>query len=166
MVLNNTNGIRPASGFTIVELLVVIVVIGILASITIVSYGGITGRANTTRAQTNGVQTQKVAEMYNAENSRYPASIAEFNSGTIAKLPTGITLVGGQTGTGTVPTGPINVTAANGATTVGYSCLVSCTNSAGGRITYWDFSTNAQSLNIIYVGAATATAASSYVAAS
>ncbi|PIQ71162.1 hypothetical protein COV88_01465 [Candidatus Saccharibacteria bacterium CG11_big_fil_rev_8_21_14_0_20_41_19] len=36
---------RTSSGFTIVELLVVIVVIGILAAITIVSYTGITQKA-------------------------------------------------------------------------------------------------------------------------
>ncbi|MDK2899387.1 MAG: hypothetical protein PWQ10_574, partial [Patescibacteria group bacterium] len=35
-----------SQAFTIVELLVVIVVIGILAAITIVSYTGITGKAN------------------------------------------------------------------------------------------------------------------------
>lgn len=37
---------KQTDGFTIVELLVVIVVIGILASITIVSYSGIRERAN------------------------------------------------------------------------------------------------------------------------
>jgi len=40
-------------GFTIVELLVVIVVIAILAAITIVSYNGITGRANDSVVQNN-----------------------------------------------------------------------------------------------------------------
>jgi prepilin-type N-terminal cleavage/methylation domain-containing protein len=40
-------------GFTIVELLVVIVVIGILAAITIVSYSGITNRANTAGGQSD-----------------------------------------------------------------------------------------------------------------
>ncbi|MFZ2125295.1 MAG: prepilin-type N-terminal cleavage/methylation domain-containing protein [Candidatus Saccharimonadales bacterium] len=43
----NNNKSNQARGFTIVELLVVIVVIGILAAITIVSYSGITNRANT-----------------------------------------------------------------------------------------------------------------------
>lgn len=40
-------------GFTIVELLIVIVVIGILAAITIVAYNGIQSRANVQRANTD-----------------------------------------------------------------------------------------------------------------
>jgi len=40
-------------GFTIVELLIVIVVIGILAAITIVSFNGVQDRAKTTQAQTD-----------------------------------------------------------------------------------------------------------------
>ena len=43
---------RPAHrGFTIVELLIVIVVIGILAAITIVAYNGIQQRARTATVQ-------------------------------------------------------------------------------------------------------------------
>ncbi|PIZ60082.1 hypothetical protein COY18_01845, partial [Candidatus Saccharibacteria bacterium CG_4_10_14_0_2_um_filter_41_11] len=49
MILDNINR-KKERGFTIVELLVVIVVIGILAAITIVSYTGITAKANTTKS--------------------------------------------------------------------------------------------------------------------
>jgi prepilin-type N-terminal cleavage/methylation domain-containing protein len=42
---------KKQTGFTIVELLIVIVVIGILAAITIVAYNGIQNRANDTAVQ-------------------------------------------------------------------------------------------------------------------
>lgn len=61
-------------GFTIVELLVVIVVIGILASITIVSYSGVTSRANTASAQSAASSVYKKASIYFTEvaTSVYP----------------------------------------------------------------------------------------------
>ena len=43
---------RINKGFTIIELLIVIVIIGILVAITAVSYTGITNGANTADAQT------------------------------------------------------------------------------------------------------------------
>ena len=45
-----TNIKAKNQGFTIVELLIVVVVVAILAAITIVSYNGITNRANTSAA--------------------------------------------------------------------------------------------------------------------
>ena len=47
MSLNNINSLRKDRGFTIVELLIVIVVIAILAAITIDDYNGIQNRAKT-----------------------------------------------------------------------------------------------------------------------
>jgi len=67
-------------GFTIVELLIVIVVIGILAAITIVSYSGITARANTTSAQSNAQTVTIKAEIFNSETSRYPYTTSELTS--------------------------------------------------------------------------------------
>ena len=62
------------SGFTIVELLIVIVVIGILAAITIVAYNGIQTRARNLRMVTAATQTYKAISQYVVDNGSYPTS--------------------------------------------------------------------------------------------
>lgn len=61
-----------ALGFTIVELLIVIVVIGILAAITIVAYNGVQARANDAARLSKITSIAKAMELYYAENNRYP----------------------------------------------------------------------------------------------
>jgi prepilin-type N-terminal cleavage/methylation domain-containing protein len=55
-------------GFTIVELLIVVVVIAILAAITIVSYNGITARANQSSAKATASSLAKKAELFNTDD--------------------------------------------------------------------------------------------------
>lgn len=62
-------------GFTIVELLIVIVVIGILAAITIVSFNGVSTRAKNTQMIALVESYQKGLAGYFAENSAYPSSV-------------------------------------------------------------------------------------------
>ncbi len=62
-------------GFTIVELLVVIVVIGILAAITIVSYTGITQRATASSLQSDLANASKQLKLFQIDNSAYPTTI-------------------------------------------------------------------------------------------
>jgi len=59
-------------GFTIVELLVVIVVIGILAAITIVSYAGITNKATQASLQSDLSNSSKLLKMYYTDYGIYP----------------------------------------------------------------------------------------------
>lgn len=87
---------RKKTGFTIVELLIVIVVIGILAAITIVAYNGIQTRAENTKT-INGVSAYaKIFAMYAAEKGDYPSTasypcLGEPTGGACAKIVTGTT---------------------------------------------------------------------------
>ena len=66
---------KRAYGFTIVELLIVIVVIAILAAISIVAYRGIQDRANQSGASSKVSQAVKSIQLYFAENDRYPDNL-------------------------------------------------------------------------------------------
>jgi prepilin-type N-terminal cleavage/methylation domain-containing protein len=65
-------------GFTIVELLIVVVIIAILAAITIVSYNGIQQRAKDTQLSNAVNQWEKILKMYKAQGN----SGSVVNSGT------------------------------------------------------------------------------------
>ena len=64
-------------GFTIVELLIVIVVIGILAAITIVAFNGVQNKAKASAAQSAVTQASKKIIAYAVQNSdQYPVDLA------------------------------------------------------------------------------------------
>lgn len=79
-----TNKIKQ-QGFTIVELLIVIVVIGILAALVITTFTGIQRKARDTERQTDIKALHSQLEAYYAQNGYYPA-LAEVNTTTLAGL--------------------------------------------------------------------------------
>ncbi len=68
-------------GFTIVELLIVIVVIGILAAIVIVAYNGAQGRARDSQRLSDVETIRKALEIYKINNGAYPNSVPTANAG-------------------------------------------------------------------------------------
>ncbi len=65
---------RKQSGFTIVELLIVIIVIGILAALVLVTFSGVQQKARNTERQTDVKALASHLEVYNAQNGYYPTS--------------------------------------------------------------------------------------------
>ena len=64
--------LRKNKGFTIVELLIVIVIIGILAAISSVAFNGIQSRAHTSAVQQDLSAFSKKIEFFYIDNGRYP----------------------------------------------------------------------------------------------
>lgn len=70
---------RGQSGFTIVELLIVIVVIGILAAITIVAFSGVQQRARNTATQQGLANYAKIFTLYTqADGNKYPGALQPY----------------------------------------------------------------------------------------
>ena len=76
----NTIHSKQHKGFTLVELLIVIVIIGILAAISLVTYNGITGKANDSAVQQDLTNIAKKLEMYYAEQGEYPSTTAQLTT--------------------------------------------------------------------------------------
>lgn len=73
--------IKKNDGFTIIEILIVIVVIGILATITVVSYRGITGNAAAAVLKGDVKEAAERISLVKASDGVYPASVDEINDG-------------------------------------------------------------------------------------
>lgn len=63
---------RNAHGFTLVELLIVIVVVAVLASISVVAYNGIQNRSYDSAIQSDLRAAMQLLEEYRVDNDRYP----------------------------------------------------------------------------------------------
>jgi prepilin-type N-terminal cleavage/methylation domain-containing protein len=108
------------TGFTIVELLIVIVVIGILATITIVAYNGLQNRAKVATVSTDLKGAAKLLAFHEADNGSYPATLAATNNNQGVKASTGTTYQYSTTGTTyciTATNGTISYKVSNDATT-------------------------------------------------
>ncbi|GAB6100349.1 hypothetical protein JCM16358_22280 [Halanaerocella petrolearia] len=66
-------------GFTLIELMIVIAVIGTLAGIAIPQFGGVRDKADIAAVKSDLRNIQAGLEMYNAEEGEYPASLSDIN---------------------------------------------------------------------------------------
>lgn len=135
-------------GFTIVELLIVIVVIGILAAITLVAFGGVRDRANTSAAQNAANEVLKKTEIYRTLVGTYPANTDQYANEPETRLE-GVAV---QTAVAGVDGDPKNAVA-----------IAICTT--GFLVAYWDY-TGTPGHTYLAGGGATAPAKAAAVPAS
>lgn len=80
-IINSMN--KKAHGFTIVELLIVIVIIAILAAITLVAYNGITARATESTVSSDFNNFMKQSELYYVDKGSYPTTAEMLKTANI-----------------------------------------------------------------------------------
>lgn len=133
MTLSKIKKLKDERGFTIVELLIVIVVIAILAAIVIVAYNGVQNSAKTQSSKASAAGVQKKIEAYNAEATNYPTDTSYSAFTTTLATKTSSTLTGSGITLGT----PTN---ANTTTAGVFRCTAGGT---GFSVTWYDYTTSA-----------------------
>lgn len=147
-MISNKRIMRKSSGFTIVELLIVIVVIGILAAITIVAYNGIQNRGKNASAQSAAVTVAKKLEAFNATTGAYPV----FN--TIGNITTQLATQNESTLTGsglTIQPVAASISGTNGTNTVqvllcGATAPAAGATATGYKVFRWDYTATTPAL--------------------
>lgn len=74
MINNIQKKLKNRKGFTLVELIIVIAILGILAAIVVPQFKGFTAKAKIGADKTNIKILQNAAETYEAEHGSYPDS--------------------------------------------------------------------------------------------
>jgi type II secretion system protein G len=67
-------------GFTLIELMIVVAIIGILAAIAIPLYANVQGRARVAKAQADARTLVSAVSMYQAHMGSLPSGLADLNS--------------------------------------------------------------------------------------
>lgn len=88
---------KQDKGFTLVELLIVIVILGILATVTVFAVRGITQRSQENACDVEKRALDTAVEAYFVDNNQvFPTSLAQLASGGYVKtVPTGVWDVSG-----------------------------------------------------------------------
>lgn len=150
---------KKQTGFTIVELLIVIVVIAILASVTAIAYNGIQNRAKTSQYLSDVTTIAKKSELYplaSGTNS-YPLASAGPDTATITtqslsgqiltaginfvnetKLPSNVVIFGVLTDAATLPTNAQATTAVTASSSARGYFVKYCSTGKGMYVFYPD----------------------------
>jgi general secretion pathway protein G len=104
-------------GFTLVEMLVVITIIGVLASVSVVAIGGMSGQSKKSACSGDVAAAQAAADSYAAQNSgTFPATIAAMYTGNLLRGTAPVLATNGYALTIDATTGKVTTVATSSCT--------------------------------------------------
>jgi len=137
-----------SKGFTIVELLIVIVVIAILATLVIVTFTGIQQKARDSQRQTDINAVDSHLEAYYAQNGKYP-TLANLNDSTFRST----NMKGLDPAALTSPKGATIVGTPSSSTQEAYGYVATpagCDNGSGGDCTGFTLTAQLEGSSTVY----------------
>ncbi len=82
-------------GFTLIEILIAIVLVGVLSAVAVVGIGNLVSKGSTSACQASADGAKAASAVYFASSSRYPANFLELTAsgtgGAPLTLPSGVT---------------------------------------------------------------------------
>lgn len=82
---------RPDAGFSLTELMIVVFIMGLLATMIIVSIGGVFGQSRDAKARSDIQRLDTALQMYNLDIGRYPS--AQEGLRALVQAPSGVSEV-------------------------------------------------------------------------
>ncbi len=130
-------------GFTLVELLIVIVIIAILTVVSLVAYNGLQNQAKTSAAKSAADAVAKKAELYNTAKSKYPHALEDLTNKTVGTPAVSQTGEPYYLDISTVKKADAALTDGHAPTEANTIEYQPCgTNDSGADVKYYNFSTN------------------------
>ncbi|MER7555487.1 prepilin-type N-terminal cleavage/methylation domain-containing protein [Nocardioides sp. NPDC126508] len=113
MLQNTLTRVRQArrddSGFTLIELVIVILILGVLAAVVVFSVSGISDRGNEAACKTEVRTVGTAIEAYRANTGNYPPTVGDLVPDFLRSAPDGASGIRGTTTidgtTGQMPNG-------------------------------------------------------------
>jgi prepilin-type N-terminal cleavage/methylation domain-containing protein len=90
-IQGQSDGEREDKGFTLIEILIAIVLVGILSAVAVVGISNLVSKGTTSACTASNDAAKAASTVYFASNSVFPTTLAALVTGGQLTLPTGVT---------------------------------------------------------------------------